>query len=77
MYYSCSNKSQQLKQCEFGESLTIRQIFTHQYLQIYAEILSYQNGRTTKIFNCLPDPNDAELSKVVPSSSIEATNSCT
>ena len=35
---------------EFGKSLTIRQIFTRQYLQIYSEILSYQNGRTTKVF---------------------------
>ena len=35
---------------EFGESLTIHQIFTPQYLQIYGEILSYQISRTTKVF---------------------------
>ena len=35
---------------KFSESLTIHQIFTHQCLQIYGEILSYQNGRTTKVF---------------------------
>ena len=34
---------------EFGKLLTICQIFTRQYLQIYGEILSYQNGRTTKV----------------------------
>ena len=35
---------------EFGESLTIHQIFTRQYLQVYGEILSYQKSRTTKVF---------------------------
>ena len=54
---------------KIGKLLTICKIFTRQCLHIYGEILSYQNSDGKSSW--LPDPN-GELSKVVPSSSIEA-----